>query len=310
MPHHCPRGRLFAVTVVLSLLTACQPSGSSLASEEADETPTAPPGTDIFVVSRDSVDSPRNITGRPGYDNQPAFSADGKTLYYTRYESAADGAGQTDIYAITLETQAPHRAITQTVESEYSPTPMPNGNALSVVRVEIDGRQLLRSIPLDNGSVGLLLPDIEPVGYHVWLSDDQLGLFVLGEPMMLQLATVGPGPGKLLSENIGRGLQKLGDGRLGFIQHHDGMASVIATADVDSGALGERISALPDSEDFAVDPEGMIWMAQGNALYQLPPTATQWQLVVRYDAPGLQNITRIAISPDGQTLALVGDEPE
>ena len=47
---------------------------------------TAPPSTDIFLVDvlkrggQLALGTPVNITFRPGYDNQPSFTPDGKSL--------------------------------------------------------------------------------------------------------------------------------------------------------------------------------------------------------------------------------------
>ena len=63
----------------------------------------APPGTDIFLIPLSGTGGtlktgvPRNITARAGYDNQPFFSPDGRSLYYTSQRE-----GQTDIYRYDL----------------------------------------------------------------------------------------------------------------------------------------------------------------------------------------------------------------
>jgi hypothetical protein len=108
----------------------------------------APPATDIFVLTlRRAGDSfalgrPENVTARPGYDNQPHFSPDGRRLFYT---SVRDG--QADIYAVDLRSRATE-AFTSTPESEYSATPMPGGREIAVIRVERDSTQRLWAFPL------------------------------------------------------------------------------------------------------------------------------------------------------------------
>ncbi len=262
-----------------------------------------PPGTDIYLIDLASPERVVNLTRRPGYDNQPAFSADGSTLYFTRFEN-----GQTDIYATTLDPSDRHtQAVTQTAESEYSPTLVPGMNALSVVRVEADGRQLLWCLPLAGGEPRLLLPDIEPVGYHTWLEADRLGLFVLGESMMLQSATVGPGPGQLLTTNIGRGLQRWANGQLVFVTADD--PALIRLADPTSGEISTLIPARVGSQDFVVAGD-TIWMAQKNHLYSWRNGDSNWQRRVSFAEPGLQNITRLAINPARTQLAFVADEAQ
>ena len=64
----------------------------------ASQAPAAqpPPSTDIWLarLSDTGIEQPINITNRPGYDNQPSFTPDGKGLLFTRSTGA-----HTDIYA-------------------------------------------------------------------------------------------------------------------------------------------------------------------------------------------------------------------
>src|SRR5262249_42680455 len=101
----------------------------------------APPGARIYLGGLRGrpgevvAEAVKNVTNRPGYDNQPHFSPDGKTLFYT---SVRDG--QSDIYRVDLASGA-ITAFTNTPESEYSPTVMPGGKEIAVIRVERDSTQ-------------------------------------------------------------------------------------------------------------------------------------------------------------------------
>ena len=74
-----------------------------------------PPGTDIYLgrlvrsAGRLTIGAVRNVTRRTGYDNQPAFSLDNRTLYYTSNR----GDGQSDIWSIDLTTNR-HSQVTRT----------------------------------------------------------------------------------------------------------------------------------------------------------------------------------------------------
>ncbi|HEV7231166.1 MAG TPA: hypothetical protein VGO45_07555, partial [Bacteroidia bacterium] len=58
------------------------------------------PDSDIWLFDLNQHDdtfsfsNPVNITNRPGYDNQPVFSSDGKRIYYASYRDD----NQSDIY--------------------------------------------------------------------------------------------------------------------------------------------------------------------------------------------------------------------
>jgi Tol biopolymer transport system component len=96
------------------------------------------PDADIFLVSLSqnggklAVSGARNLTSRTGYDNQPNWSRDGAFLFFT---SVREGE-QADIYRIHPATGETTRITTTAPESEYSATPMPRRDAISVIRVE------------------------------------------------------------------------------------------------------------------------------------------------------------------------------
>ncbi|WP_210489308.1 TolB family protein [Rufibacter aurantiacus] len=68
--------------------------------------------------------TPTNITQRPGYDNQPSFTPDGKSILFT---SQRDGQ-QTDIFQYTLAGKKTVQ-LTNTPEAEYSPLVTPDGKS-------------------------------------------------------------------------------------------------------------------------------------------------------------------------------------
>ena len=268
----------------------------------------APPGTDIFLAPLQrtgaalTAGAPVNITARAGYDNQPSFSPDGRSVYY-----ASAREGQTDLYRYEI---APRRTVrvTTTAESEYSPTVMPDGRHLSVVRVERDSTQRLWQFTLAGAPVKPILATIKPVGYHAWLNADTLLLFVLGSPATLQRAEVGPGTAAILARDIGRALARIpGRPAVSYVQRDSG-AGWIRSLDPATGAAGNLAPLPVGNEFFAWTPEGELLSASGNQLLRWSETARAWEGIARFNEPGLQKITRIAISPAGDRIALVGEE--
>src|SRR5256885_6703718 len=119
------RALLVAALTVAPLMTAVQPPTAP------SRTATAPPDTEIFLASFSGegarVGRPLNITNSPGYDNQPSFTPDGRSILFT---SIRDGGTQTDIYRYVVATGTTSR-VTHTPESEYSPTVTPDGGHIS-----------------------------------------------------------------------------------------------------------------------------------------------------------------------------------
>ncbi|HEX8072826.1 MAG TPA: hypothetical protein VF546_22965 [Pyrinomonadaceae bacterium] len=295
------------------------PTSAASPVPQASPTPAPIPDVDIFVVELTNragalaFGRPVNITSRAGYDNQPSFLPDGQSLLYT---SQRDGR-QTDIYRYDLQTGA-HTQLTATPESEYSPTVMPAGKTFSVVRVEADKTQRLWQFPLAGGAAALTLENVKPVGYHLWLDARTLALFVLGEeathqPHTLQLVTLAKDRPQAvevstLHVNIGRSLQRVpGRGQVfSFVHKVTPDNWVIKLVDVAAHKTTTLTQTLPGSEDLTWLPDGSLLMARGAKLYRLDPArAPDWREAADFTAAGLTNITRLALSPRGDRLALV-----
>lgn len=274
--------------------------------------PQGPPGTDIWVADltiragRAAIRAPVNVTARPGYDNQPAFLPDGSGVLYTRI--GADG--QADIWRYDFATHSV-RAVTTTPESEYSPTFMPRAAGISVVRVERDSTQRLWRLEADGGHPTLLLEKLKPVGYHAWAADRVLAVFVLGNPNALVLARLGTDRADTVARNVGRALQPIpGRRAVSFVQLVDSTESWLMELSADSGTV-RRLVRLPPGAEFHVwAPGGLALVSDGTRLYQWDSHGTApWQPVADLGALGLKGVTRLALSPSGDRLALVARDP-
>ncbi len=276
--------------------------------------------TDIYlasiIVTEDGLglEDVRNLTAREAYDNQPAFSADGSVLYYTR-ETRSGESSQTDIWRIELQGDAKHSEpgpVFETVESEYSPTLIPGENALSVIRVEGDGSQKLWRMPLDGKKPSRILDRVQPVGYHAWC-DDELVLFVLAEPHELQRvrADQSTNLGRVVAKDIGRALKKIpAQDAFSFVHKSvDGKDGWwIQKLDVETDQITPLIRAFDGREDFTWSPGGKLWMADGAKVFRWCPACGEgWWPVADLTEHGFKTITRMAISPDGSRLAFVAE---
>ena len=272
---------------------------------------TTPPSTDIFLIDvkhekgRLEFGAPLNITRREGYDNQPSFLSDGRSVLYTSFR---DG-DQTDIYRYDIE-KTTSASVTATAESEYSPTPMQGGKYISVVRVEADSTQRLWKFPLEGGPPSLVLEKIKPVGYHVWVDDHRLMLFVLGSPNTLQMVDALTEESETIAENIGRTLLPIpGQDKISFL-HRSGNRSIIRAFDVKTRAIIDLVEALPGNEYYAWTPEGILLMGKDSKLFGWDPKkGGDWQQIADLSKYGIKDITRLAVSPRGDRIALVAAHP-
>lgn len=262
-------------------------------------------GTLTVKEGRVQIRELRNITDRDGYDNQPSFTADGRGVLYT---SIRDGQADTYYYDIA---GASIRRVTQTAESEYSPTPMPGAETFSVVRVEADSTQRLWHFDMAGENRGVLLENVKPVGYHAWYEPGTVVLFVLGAPPTLQIADLSTGNADVAADAVGRSLHKVPSrSSISFVHKISEDEWWIKELDVGTRQLTELVRTLPGREDYAWTPGGVMLMGREAKMYQWnPDRSAEWELVADLSAQGVTAITRIAVSPSGDRVAIVSERP-
>jgi len=271
-----------------------------------------PPGTDIWILPLaplgSSVDASRiaRATDRPGYDNQPHFiPGDGGILY-----SAVDSTGQADIWIYDL-TSGRRENLTATVpESEYSPTVMPSLARFSVVRVEADSTQRLWSFDSAGGRPELILEAIQPVGYHSWIGQDRVAVFVLGSPNTLQLASVETGMAEVVAENIGRSIHTLpGRDAISYVQWNESGEGTIISHDLETRDTTALAPVLEGNEYYAWTPDGVLIMGQGSKLFRFGlGISSEWEEIADLGPAGITGISRVAVSRGGEKIAVVAED--
>ncbi len=281
-------------------------AGAPLAAQQ-------PTGTDIWLVPlRDSAGHPvlgkaRNLTARPGYDNQPGWGPRGDVIYY----SSQRGDAQNDIWRVDVTSGTQVRVTATDPESEYSPTVMPGGAALSVVKVERDSTQRLWRIPLDGSAASVILADVKPVGYHAWADANTLGLFVLGrggEPATFQVADLRTGTARVVAKGIQRGIAKIPNANaLSYVARVSSDESWIMKYDVATGDTSRIARAMPGVQDHAWTPHGVLLAARESQVYAWDKTAG-WVPIGDLAPEGVTGATRLAVSPRGDALALVAQD--
>lgn len=284
------------IALTLALLSITAAPGQSQATNE-----------DIFLVSLSrsggklTATAARNLTSRPGYDNQPHWSRDGTTLYFTVRDEI-----QTDIYGIEPASGKLSRVTLTSPESEYSATMMPSGDALSVIRVERDSAQRLWRVPL-NGSAGVpIFEHIKPVGYHTWANDTLLGLFVLGSPNTLQLGNTRTGRGDTIVTGIGRSLHTTREGQVSFVHKVSNEEWWLTLLDPLTKQTRRLVKMPPRVEDYAWTPDGVVLAGEGTVLKSWDPRrGGAWQVVGDLAPFGMTSITRLSVSPRGDAVAVV-----
>jgi len=297
-----------AAALVCSAAIALHP-GAGQAQPGIPRTSPPAPSSEVFLVplagqgATLAAGTPRNITNRPGYDNQPAFSRDGRSVYFTSTREDA----QADIYRFDIAGNTTARVTTTAPESEYSAFPTADGRALTVIRVERDSTQRLWRVPLDGKPDQVLFADTKPVGYFAQPTDSTWVLFVLGTPVTMQMGYHGKGRTEVVGRNIGRSLHRIpGTSRASVVQKGPAPWQVMEF-DPATRKFTPLVTLPSGSEDVAWSDGNTLLVGSGSKLLRWTRGSSGWTEIADYSAAGVRNITRLAVSPDATMLAFVGD---
>ncbi|MBI3501804.1 MAG: PD40 domain-containing protein [Bacteroidetes bacterium] len=263
------------------------------------------PDCDIWLLDiKDSAGqisfhNPVNITNRKGYDNQPAFSPDGK---YILFSSQKDSGGPTDIYKYDLTTKQITQ-FTKTPTSEYSPTFMSDGKNISVVMVEKDSTQRLWKFPLVGGEPICIMDKEKEIGYHCWINTDSVAINVLTKPAFtLQIANIHTQKTSVIADSIGR-CMKMRDGNLWYTTKAGHFNNVY---EYSPKSKTSYIKGMTESEDFLLRGKFEIWSLSDNSIVSgymnSKAGATE---IINLEKFGITKPARITLSPDGKKLAVV-----
>ncbi len=300
--------------VAITLVAACSkdtpPGGSAPTAGETEAA--VPRGTDVWIAELRQEDGvptgigePRNVTRRPGYDNQPFFLPDGSGFWYT----SIDESGEADIYRYDLESDRSVAVTSSAPESEYSATALPGGEGFSAIRVEADSTQRLWRFHADGSDPQVILPDVAPVGYHAWADEGTVVLFVLGAPPTLRVGDVRSGHARTVAHDIGRSLQHIpGTADVSFVQRlPDGTTQIRRLHPADGSS--ELIAMGVDGGDFhAWTPSGILIQAGGSRVHRFSPD-TGWAVFADLESRGLR-LSRLAVAPAGDLIAIVAQPAE
>ena len=246
------------------------------------------------------------ISDKTSYNNQPHLTDTG--LYYTR-EVISNNQSQTDIALYDLSSKQTSM-ITNTDVSEYSPTVTPSGDSLSAIVVEEDGKQKLWQYPLSTEQAPSRIFDwIEPVGYHAWGNNNDLVMFILGEPHTLQYSLVAAAKGQVVAKNIGRTLIYNHTMAQFIFSYTQNEQHIVARFNPQTKQV-ENLLRLPlQVQDFILKDDSTLAYALNNRVYQRNlsgnNTVSQWLDLTPYCHT---NITRMSYNND--KLAFVCDVAE
>ena len=256
--------------------------------------------TEIYLIdlTRDRS-TPTNISRNPGYDNQPSFW-DNDYLLYSRTR-----ARQTDIVRYHLNSKKTEWLSDSPQGSEYSPLRIPESDAFSAIRLDTTGLQRLYRYDT-KGLSSLVDPNLK-IGYHRWISATSLLCTVLVEDHMNLVLVQSDSSATLIAEKVGRSLHRIPNTKqFSFIQQKEDK-NVLSSYDPTTQLIQSLLTLPEGVQDVAWLASCTLIFGQGNSLFQWDSTAST-EVSVWKKLEGINNISRLALSPNGKLLALVGEE--
>ncbi|WGF92325.1 hypothetical protein [Aequorivita marisscotiae] len=246
----------------------------------------------------------RNISNNEGYDNQPSFISN-ETLVF-----AGNNDGQTDISEYNLTSKLQKWVNNKTEGGEYSPQKFPTSEDFAAVRLDEDGLQRLYRYNAKTGASSEIIEDLQ-IAYFAFYDDQKIVATVLnGDNLDLVLINLKSKTADTLFQKAGRSLQK--------VPKTESMSYTLVN---EEGNLDLYLLDMNSSENYFVTqlPIGIqdyVWLndtqiliGSGNKLYMYDTLGnSEWARVASLEEYGLKNISRMAISPNGKILAVVGEE--
>jgi hypothetical protein len=259
----------------------------------------------LLVLDRPQYLSSMNAAG---YNNQVHFINQDSFFMV----SNASDTTQTDIWLGSFSDQTWTR-ITGDGIPEYSPEYVGDNSSLYAVRVVAASpaiQELHRRSWPEPDTFRAVLP-LSSVGYFLVKSPDSVVVFTVGDPNQLWLYFPGTDRApEFLCNDPGRCLRTGRDGKLYYVHKLSPDRWFLKT--YNWSFVDGIIATMPTGvEDFAIDPDGRVFCAQGSKMWILAPeedSLQPWKEIADLKPYGLNNIQRLAISPDGNQLIVVNYE--
>lgn len=296
-----------------SLLTLCAIlalASPVLAQDAAEEAPPpAFPETEIFLfdydaaAEEDALSGGTNVTQRVGYDNQPFFTKDSATFLYSR-----DDGTQTDIWEYEIASAA-HTRITNTPENEFSPTPSPDNRTISMVFERNRSIWVLDRAKPDEPKWLLEASGVdEPVGYFARNHETGDVLFWSRYGFNVALTSADKPAYHFVTGHAVPSTPHLvpGTTHFSFVHRQTNEQLWIKALDPETAAVRPITPIVGSNANYTWAPDGAILQIEDDTLHRWKEGGKGWAVIGDIGDFGITNANRIAVSPDGKRIAVVG----
>ena len=273
------------------------------------------PESDIFLFEIKKtgntviIKKGENITNRKGYDNQPSFTPDNKSLLYVSVKedlSAGQAGKQADVYSYNIGSKKV-KQLTTTRESEYSPISTQDGKFFTAVVVEMDSTQRIYKYDVQNKLKPGLVMDEDSVGYYYWVNKDSILYYKLTSPHSLHIYDVKNKKDTWIANEPTRAFRPVKNFSF-FYCTKEKTQNVVRIYNMRLKRSDEYVITKPENEDYTWDKTMGLIKSDGSKIMRYNDEHKTWVELGDLSAFGITKITRFAFSSNGKWLAVVSNK--
>ena len=261
----------------------------------------------IFKQDKIEISNVKKISNNKGYNNQPIFVSNDKILF-TSERNFQNDIVQYDSSKKSL------KYLTNTQTSEYSPIRYKK-NKVSAVSLDKKGEQYLRIYNVKDNTYNIPFTD-KIVGYYNYskkIKNLIISSVLENNELVLYSSNLKTKEHTYIDNNTGRSIHnipknKFGQEKISYISKKDSIWN-INYVDLSNYKTKTITTTLNNNEDICWFKDGSILTSHKNNLYIFNSKfSNDWILLCSLEEYGITNISRIAINPDNDKLALVNSK--
>jgi hypothetical protein len=260
-----------------------------------------------FKLDKIEIYNVKKISNNKGYNNQPIFVSNDKILF-TSERNLQNDIVQYDSSENSL------KYLTNTLTSEYSPIRYKK-NKVTAVSLDKKGEQYLRIYNVKDNTFKIPFTD-KIVGYYNYskkIKNQIISSVLENNELVLYTSNLKTKTHTYIDNNTGRSIHnipknKFGEEKISYISKKDSIWN-INYADLSSYKTKTITTTLNNNEDICWFKDGSILTSNKNNLYIFNSKLSKdWKLLCSLEEYGITNISRIAINPNNDKLALVNSK--
>ena len=260
-----------------------------------------------FKQDKIEISNVKKISNNKGYNNQPIFVSNDKILF-TSERNLQNDIVQYDSSENSL------KYLTNTLTSEYSPIRYKK-NKITAVSLDKKGEQYLRIYDIKDNTFKIPFTD-KIVGYYNYSKQIKnliISSVLENNELVLYTSNLKTKEHTYVDNNTGRSIHnipkyKFGQEKISYISKKDSIWN-INYVDLSNYKTKTITTTLNNNEDICWFKDGSILTSHKNNLYIFNSKLSKnWKLLCSLEEYGITNISRMAINPDNDKLALVNSK--